>query len=125
MYAIDSDNDAVFGELAGIMKSTKRVVDTALLMSEQFTQASPVCAEVSEVSGFDTGKGKDADDGVDTLKKRDVNDVKKDAAEDVLAEDACRSGTGEDAEDGVLEEGIRGSGISGDYDDGVKRDVWG
>ena len=39
------DNDAAFGELVGVMKSTKRVVDAALLMSEQFTRASPVCTD--------------------------------------------------------------------------------
>ena len=30
VYSIDTDRDAVFGEFAGIMKSTRRVMDMAL-----------------------------------------------------------------------------------------------
>ena len=48
LYAIHIDNDAVFGELVGVMKSTKKVIDTALLASEQFTRASPVCTDVDK-----------------------------------------------------------------------------
>ena len=52
MYSIDTDRDAVFGELAGIMKSTRRVVDTALKLSGQFRQAPSVCAEIGEYPGL-------------------------------------------------------------------------
>ena len=48
------------------MKSTKKVVDTALLISEQFIRATPVCTDVGEVSGLDAGEGKDADNGETT-----------------------------------------------------------
>ena len=32
LYTIDIDNDVVFGELVGVMESTRRVVDAALLL---------------------------------------------------------------------------------------------
>jgi hypothetical protein len=134
LYAIDIDNNAVFGELVGVMKSTKKVIDKAFLASEQFTQVSPVCADVGVVSCLEAGEGKDEDVGEDILKEKDVNeDVDEDAEEDVLEEDVCRSGTGEDVskdvgEDAggdVLEEDVRRSGIGEDCDDGVNRDVSG
>jgi hypothetical protein len=134
LYAIDIDNDAVFGELVGVMKSTKEVVDAALLASGQFTRSSPVCPDVAMVSGLDAGEGKDANDGEDILKEKDVNeDIDEDVEEAVLEEGTCKSGTGEDvsedvgedAEGVVLEEGIRRSGIGEDCEEGVNRDVGG
>ena len=41
LSATDVDNKAAFGDLADVMKSTKRVMVAALLLFEQFTRASP------------------------------------------------------------------------------------
>ena len=43
------------------MKSTKKVIDKALIASKQFIQASLVCADVGAVSGLKAGEGKDED----------------------------------------------------------------
>ena len=121
LYTIDINNGAVFGELAGVMQSTKRVVETTLLLSEQFMQASPVCADVDEVSDSDKGEGKDTYDREDILVERDI----KEDVEENGAEDVCKNGNAGGAEDGALEEGIRGGSINEDYEDGVKRDIGG
>ena len=55
-YSIDVDSDAVFKELADVMRSTKRVMDAALVLSGHFKQASPVCAGVVVVSDADKGE---------------------------------------------------------------------
>ena len=45
----------------GDMKSTKKVIDKALIASKQFIQASLVCADVGAVSGLKASEGKDED----------------------------------------------------------------
>jgi hypothetical protein len=57
-------------QLVGVMKSTKEVIDVALLASGQFTRPSPVCPDVAMFSGLDAGEGKDANDTEDILKEK-------------------------------------------------------
>jgi hypothetical protein len=61
-YSIDVDSDTVFKELADVLRSTKRVVDAALVLSGHFKQASPVQAGVVGIS--DADKGKNVDENV-------------------------------------------------------------
>jgi hypothetical protein len=54
-YSIDIDSDDAFKELADVMKSTKRVVNAALVLSGHFKQTSLVKADVIGVP--DGGQG--------------------------------------------------------------------
>ena len=126
LYAIDIDNDKIFG---GNYGDHKKVVDKALFESEKFLQLSPVCEDVSHDIGEEAGEdvnqnvsqditqdgGEDAGEDIGEDSEQDFceGDVRRsniseeageDADQDVLEEDICRKGIGVDVRRDVVEE---------------------
>ena len=67
LHSIDTDRDAVFGELSGLVASTKRIVNMALKVSGQFGVAPPVYVEIGEGSGPEEAEDKATKDILDDV----------------------------------------------------------
>ena len=67
LHSIDTNMDAVFGKLSGLVASTRRIVKMALKVSGQFGEAPPVYAEIGEGSGPDEAKDEITKDILDDV----------------------------------------------------------